>query len=159
VPNGVFEQKLQRPTAQPTEPGETSTPKLAVSAVLIPRSPLRIVGVTGDSVHLACKIQKLKSVLMHGITEILTYLKNNIFLDDNASADWIAYLAKRYTLVEGDLYQRGANGILMWCITREVGCELLAEVHGGKCRSHTSSRMLDGKAFWHDFYCPIAIAL
>jgi hypothetical protein len=26
-------------------------------------------------------------------------------------------LAKRYAVVEGDLYHRGANGIHMWCIT------------------------------------------
>jgi hypothetical protein len=45
-----------------------------------------------------------------------------------ASVDRITYLAKRYTLVEGDLYRRGTNGILMRCITREEGCELLVEV-------------------------------
>jgi hypothetical protein len=47
------------------------------------------------------------------ITEIRTYLKDNILPDDMASADRIVRLAKRYTLVEGDLYRRGANGILM----------------------------------------------
>jgi hypothetical protein len=38
------------------------------------------------------------------ITEIWTYLKDNILPDDMASTDRIAHLAKRYTLVEGDLY-------------------------------------------------------
>jgi hypothetical protein len=38
------------------------------------------------------------------IMEIWTYLKDNILPDDMASADWIVRLAKRYTLVEGDLY-------------------------------------------------------
>jgi hypothetical protein len=51
------------------------------------------------------------------ITEIWTYLKDSILPDDSASADQIARLAKRYTLVEGDLYWRGANGILMRCIS------------------------------------------
>jgi hypothetical protein len=37
------------------------------------------------------------------ITEIRTYLKDNILPDDSASADRIAHVAKRYTLVEGDL--------------------------------------------------------
>jgi hypothetical protein len=69
-----------------------------------------------------------------------------------ASADRIAYLAKRYTLVEGDLYRRGTNGILMWCITWEKGRDLLTEVHGGECGNHASSRTLVGKAFWHGFY-------
>jgi hypothetical protein len=42
-------------------------------------------------------------------------------------------VAKRYTLVEGDLYRRGANDVLMQCITREDDCELLLEIHGGEC--------------------------
>jgi hypothetical protein len=86
------------------------------------------------------------------ITEIQTYLKDNILPDDSAFADQIAHLAKRYTLVEGALYRCGTNGILMRCISREECCELLAEVHGGECRNHASSRMLVGKAFWHGFY-------
>jgi hypothetical protein len=36
-------------------------------------------------------------------------------------------MAKKYTLVEGDLHRRGANGILMWCITLEEGCQLLIQ--------------------------------
>jgi hypothetical protein len=69
----------------------------------------------------------------------------------------IAHLAKRYTLVEGDLYRRGANGVLMWCITREEGCKLLIEVHGGECGNHASSYTLIGKAFRHGFYWPTAL--
>jgi hypothetical protein len=80
------------------------------------------------------------------IMEIQTYLKDTILPDDMASADQIARLAKRYMLVEGDLYRRGANGVLMRCITWEEGCELLAEVHGGECGNHASSRTLVGKA-------------
>jgi hypothetical protein len=89
--------------------------------------------------------------------EIQIYLKDNILLDDSASVDRIARLPKRYTLVEGDLYRCGANGILMWCISWEEGCELLTEVHGGKCGNHASSYTLVGKAFQHRFYWPIAL--
>jgi hypothetical protein len=66
-------------------------------------------------------------------------------------------LAKRYTVVEGDLYRRGTNDILMRCITQEEGRELLTEIHGGECRSHSSSCMLVGKAFRHGFYWPTAL--
>jgi transposase InsO family protein len=72
-------------------------------------------------------------------------------------ADRIARLAKRYTLVEGDLYRRGANGVLMRCISRKEGCELLGEVHGGECGNHAFSRTLVGKAFRHGFYWPTAL--
>jgi hypothetical protein len=86
------------------------------------------------------------------ITEIQTYLKDNILPDDMTSADRIARLVKRYTLVEGDLYRHGVNGVLMRCITREEGCELLIEVHGGECGNHASSHTLVSKAFRHRFY-------
>jgi hypothetical protein len=91
------------------------------------------------------------------VTEIQTYLKDNILPNDSAFTDWIGHSAKRYTLVEGDLYRRGTNGILMQCITREEGCELLVVVHGAECGNHTSSYMLAGKAFRHGFYWPTAL--
>jgi ribonuclease HI len=69
VPDGVLERWLQQPTtraADPSEGGETSTSKLAVPTVLVPWSPLRIVGVAGTPCIPAHKIQKLKLVLIHG---------------------------------------------------------------------------------------------
>jgi hypothetical protein len=45
----------------------------------------------------------------------------------------------------------------MWCITQEEGRELLTEIHGGECGSHSSSRTLVGKAFRHGFYWPTAL--
>jgi hypothetical protein len=91
------------------------------------------------------------------VTEIRTYLKDNILPNDMTSTNWIARLAKRYTLVEGDLYRRGANGVIMRCITREEDCELLIEVYGGECGNHASSRTLISKAFQHGFYWPTAL--
>jgi hypothetical protein len=84
-------------------------------------------------------------------------LKDNILPDDMASADRIACLAKRYSLVEGDLYRCGANSVLIWCITREEGCKLLTEVHRGECGNHASFHTLVGKAFQHGFYWPTAL--
>jgi hypothetical protein len=84
-------------------------------------------------------------------------MKDNILPYDTASTDRITYLAKRYTMVEGDLYWRGTNGILMRFTTREDGYSLLVEVHGGECRNHASSGTLVGKSFWHSFYWPTTL--
>jgi hypothetical protein len=160
VPDGVLERRLRQPTAwaaNPSEGDETSTSKLVVPTVLLPWSTPRVLGITGDSVHPGAQDPEAQAGPDTWITEIRTYLKDNIFPDDMTSADWIARLAKRYTLVEGELYRRGANGILMWCIRREEGCELLTEVHGGECGNHTSFRTLVGKAFQHEFYWPTAL--
>jgi hypothetical protein len=74
-------------------------------------------------------------------------LKDNILPNDSSSADRITHLAKRYTLIGLDLYRCGVNGVLMRYITREEGCDLLVEVHGGEYGSHASSHTLIGKAF------------
>jgi hypothetical protein len=75
--------------------------------------PPRIVGITGNSVHPDAQDPKAQVSPDAWIIEIRTYLKDNILPDDSASTDQITRLAKRYTLVEGDLYRRGTNGILM----------------------------------------------
>jgi hypothetical protein len=72
--------------------------------------------------------------------------------EDHVSAERIVQLAKLYAVVEGHLYRRGANDLHMRCITQEEGRELRTEIHGGECGSHSSSRTLVGKAFWHGFY-------
>jgi hypothetical protein len=155
VLDGVLERRLRQPiawAANPSEGGEASTSKLVVLTVLLPWSPPRVVGVTGDSVHLDAQDVEAQASPDTWIMEIWTYLKDNILPDDMTSADRITHLAKRYTLVEGDLYRRDANGVLMRCITREEGSELLTEVHGGECGNHASSRTLVSKAFRDGFY-------
>jgi hypothetical protein len=91
------------------------------------------------------------------ITEIRDYLKDNILPDEHVSAEQIVHVAKRYTLVEGDLYRHGANSVLTRCITREDDCELLTKVHGGLCGNHASLHMLVGKAFRYGFYWPTTL--
>jgi hypothetical protein len=86
------------------------------------------------------------------IIEIRDYLKDNILTNEHVSAEWIIRVAKRYTLVEGDLYRRGANSVLMQCITREDRYELLVEIYGGECDNHASSCTLVDKAFRYGFY-------
>jgi hypothetical protein len=160
VLDGVLEIRLRQPTAwaaNPSEGGETSTSKLAVPTVLLPWSLPRVVGVTGDSMHPGAQDSEAQAGPDTWIMEIQTYLKDNLLPDDMTSADRIARLDKRYTLVEGDLYRRGANGVLIRCITREEGCELLAEVHGGECGNHASSHTLVGKAFRHGLYWPTTL--
>jgi hypothetical protein len=141
----------------PGEGGENRTSNLVVPMVLIPWSPPRIVGVTRDSMHPGAQDPEAQVGPNAWIMEIRTNLKDNILLDDNSSVDRIAHLAKRYTLIEGDLYRRGANCLLMRFITQEEGYELLTEVHEGECGNHASSQTLVSKAFRQGFYWPTAL--
>jgi hypothetical protein len=98
VLDGVLERRLWQPTAwaaNPSEGGETDTSKLVVLAVQVPWSLPRVVGVTGDSVHPGAQDPEAQDSPDTWITEIRTYLKNNILPDDMASVDQIAHLAKR----------------------------------------------------------------
>ena len=100
----------------------------------------RIVCATEDPANLLAPQPVAQSSPDAWISEIWDYLKENILPEDHVAAERIVRLAKRYTVVEGDLYRHGANGILMRCITKEEGRELLTEIHGGECGSHSSSR-------------------
>jgi hypothetical protein len=102
VSDGVLERRLWQPTAwaaNPNEGGETSTSKPVVPAVLLPWSPPRVVGITGDSVHPGSQDPEAQAGPDTWITKIWTYLKDNILPDNMTSDDRIARLAKRYTLV------------------------------------------------------------
>jgi hypothetical protein len=81
------------------------------------------------------------------ITEIRDYPKDNILPNEHVCTERFVCVAKGYKLVEGDLYQCGANDVLMQCIIRQDGYELLVGIHGGECSNHASSRTLVGKAF------------
>jgi hypothetical protein len=160
VPEGVLERRLLRPTAQPAEldeGGETSTSKLVVPVAYHLQNPPKTVCATGGPASPLAPQPVSQSGPDAWISEIWDYLKENILPEDHVSAERIVWLAKRYMVVEGDLYRRGTNGILMRCITQEEGRELLAEIHGGECGSHSSSRTLVGKAFRHGFYWPTAL--
>jgi hypothetical protein len=139
VPEGVLERRLLRSTAQPAEPSETSTSKLAVPVAYHLQNPPKIVCATEGPANLLAPQPASQSGPNAWIFEIRDYLKENILPEDHVSAERIVRLAKRYAVVEGDLYRRGANSIHMRCITQEEGRELLTEIHGGECGSHSSS--------------------
>jgi hypothetical protein len=121
VPEGVFERRLLRPTTQPAkldEGGETSTSKLAVPVVYHLQNPPKTVCATGGPTSPLAPHPVYQSGPDAWISEIRDYLKENILPEDHVSEERIVRLAKRYTVVEGNIYRHGGIGILMRCITR-----------------------------------------
>jgi len=122
MPEGVFERWLLKLTTQPAELGEgdrSSTSKLAIPAAIHPWSPPGVVCATDDPGDLIGPPPITQGSPDAWISEIRDYLKDNILPEDDVAAERIVRLAKRYAVVEGDLYHCGANGILMRCISRE----------------------------------------
>jgi hypothetical protein len=55
------------------------------------------------------------------IHSIKMFLENQPPSDDNAEVERIARKLKQYHMIDGVLFQQGANGTMMKCISREEG--------------------------------------
>jgi hypothetical protein len=76
---------------------------------------------------------------------------------DKNLAEQLIHRAKSYVIAD-KLYRRGAtSGVLMKCVSREEGKDILEEIHKGISGNHTSSRTLVSKAFRRAFYWPTAL--
>jgi hypothetical protein len=89
---------------------------------------------------------------------ILEWLVKWKLPSDQTEAQRIARRAKAFILIDSELYKHGAAGILMRCILRDQGCELLQEIHAGTCGHHAGPRPLVEKAFQQGFYWPTMVA-
>jgi ribonuclease HI len=83
---------------------------------------------------------------------ILEWLVEGKLPSDQTEARCIARRAKSFVLMDGELYKRGAAGILMRCILGDQGRELLQEIDADTCDHHVGPRTLVGKVFRQGFY-------
>jgi hypothetical protein len=63
--------------------------------------------------------------LLDWMNPIKMFLSNQPLSDDDAEVERIACKAKMYHLIDGILYRQGINGMMMQCISREEGIQLL----------------------------------
>jgi ribonuclease HI len=83
----------------------------------------------------------------------IDYIREQKVPTDKNLAEQIIRRAKSYVLVGDKLYRRGTTfGVLMKCVPREEGKDMLEEIHKGVCGNHVSSRTLVSKAFRRAFY-------
>jgi hypothetical protein len=88
----------------------------------------------------------------------IDYIREQKVPLDKSSTEQLIRRAKSYVLVGDKLYRRGAtSGVLMKCVPREEGKDILGEIHKGVCGNHESSLTLVSKAFQRDFYWPTAL--
>jgi ribonuclease HI len=90
--------------------------------------------------------------------DFIDYIKENKLPDNREEATRIIRRSKNYVIIGDNLYRRAvSSGVLLKCITREEGKEILEEIHPGCCGNHVASRTLVGKTFRAGFYWPIAL--
>jgi hypothetical protein len=90
------------------------------------------------------------------MSPINAYLDNQPISDDNVEIKRIARKCRMYHLINEVLYIQGTNGMMMKCISKDEGIQLLRDIHIGVCGAHSSWRSIVGKAFRHGFYWLIA---
>jgi hypothetical protein len=77
----------------------------------------------------------------------------------SAEAARVMHRSKGFVLVDSKLYRRGArSGVLMQCVTKEDGYDILRQIHEGVCGNHAASRTLVEKAYRASFWWPTAVS-
>lgn len=79
--------------------------------------------------------------------EIITFLRGNYPLDDEAYVKRMQARTRPYKIIEEELYKEDVCLPLLKCISRDEGQGLIREIHSGICASHIGPRALVGKSF------------
>jgi hypothetical protein len=91
--------------------------------------------------------------------DFIAYITGKRIREDKVEREKIIRCATNYVIIGTELYRRSASsGVLMKCILRSQGLELLQEIHGGECGNHAAFANLVGKAYRSGFYWPTAMA-
>jgi hypothetical protein len=121
VPAGVFVQDLRKPSIKLLDPNNPEPPPNDQNS-----APPR-------DVLMSEKEDDWRKPFIDFIVDQLAH-------DDKAERECITRQSAKYVVIGSDLYRKAASsGILMKCILRSEGLQLLAEIHSGKCGCHASN--------------------
>jgi hypothetical protein len=66
----------------------------------------------------------------------------------------IRFQATKYVLLEGELYYRIVDGVLLKCLNKEDSKVLMGEIHEGVCGSHQSAFKMKWMIRRNGYYWP-----
>jgi hypothetical protein len=72
------------------------------------------------------------------MSPIKVYLDNQPISDDDAEIKRIAHKPRMYHLIDEVLYRQSGNGMIMKCICKDEGSQLLRDIHSGVYGAHSS---------------------
>jgi hypothetical protein len=91
--------------------------------------------------------------------DFIAYIVEQRVPENKVEREKIVRRRANYVVISTELYRRStSNSVLMKCILRSEGLQLLHEIHGGECGNHAASANMVGKAFRSGFYWPTALA-
>jgi hypothetical protein len=76
---------------------------------------------------------------------ITLYLQGHYHPSDRNEAKRLKHRSRDFAIVEGQLYKKGISQPMLKCIIEIEGLEILHEIHGGACGSHSGPRALAAK--------------
>jgi ribonuclease HI len=129
VPAGVFVQDLRKPSIKLLDPDNPEPPSKDQNS-----APPR-------DVLMSEKENDWRK-------PFIDFILDQLVPDDKAERERIMRRSANYVVIGSDLYRKAAStGILMKCILRLEGLQLLAEIHSSECGCHAASTNLLGKAY------------
>jgi hypothetical protein len=139
VPAGVFVQDLRKPSIKLLDPDSPELPQHDQTSA----PPLDVLMLEKED---------------DWRKPFIDFILDQLVPEDKAEHERITRWSTNYVVIGTDLYRKLAStGVLMKCILRSEGLQLLAEIHSGECGCHTTSANLVGKAYRSGFYWPTAV--
>jgi hypothetical protein len=110
--------------------------------------------------------------IAHGIERTCDQSRESAEEQEDVGADWrqplLGYLRApdgtvdqkihrqtlKYTLMEGELYRRMMDGLLLKCLNKEQAKVAMGEVHEGMCGVHQSAQKMKWVIQWAGLYWP-----
>jgi hypothetical protein len=152
VPHGMFVQDLVKPSIKEETDQVVETPLDQPLVATVPLPSTTESSPTTPTVPLTTNTDDWR-------VPFIKFLQDGTGYADRTENERLMHRSKQYLLVDGVLMRKNAKEkVLMKCITREAGIQLLHEIHSGTCGNHAASQTLVGKAFRAGFYWPSAVA-
>ena len=115
-------------------------------------------GLTGTPAKKSTSIETQEKVIMDEVEDwrqpLVDYLKDPKLTVDRKVRRW----AFKFTLVDGELYRRTADDLLLKCLDSDQARLAMAEVHEGICGTHQSAPKMKWLLRRACFYWPTMIA-
>lgn len=85
---------------------------------------------------------------------ILKFLVSNKLPEKEEEARRVQLMARKYKVIDGQLYKSGVTAPLLKCVTKEEGMQMVVEIHEGICGAHQAPRSVASKVIRQGIYWP-----
>jgi hypothetical protein len=152
VPHGMFVQDLLKPSVKEEADQVVEKPPDQPLVAVVPPPSITKSSLTTSVVPPTTNTEDWR-------VPFIKFLQDGTGYTDQTENERLMRRSKQHVLVNGVLMRKNTKEeVLMKCITREVGIQLLHEIHSGTCGNHAASRTLVGKAFRAGFYWASTVA-